>query len=106
MDRKRTSSIVQAKTAVDIPMIGSLNASTFGGWLAYARQIEEAGADALELNIYSIPSDPDIRGEDIEANYLSILAAIKAEVKIPVAVKLSPFFTNFAVRARGRPQRR
>ena len=73
---------------------------TFGGWMAYARQIEEAGADALELNIYSIPSDPDIRGEDIEAHYLTILAAIKAQLKIPVAVKLSPFFTNFARFAR------
>ncbi|HEY5991618.1 MAG TPA: dihydroorotate dehydrogenase-like protein [Candidatus Udaeobacter sp.] len=92
--------IARAKAAVDIPIIGSLNGSTFGGWLAYARQIEEAGADALELNIYSIPSDPDIRGEDIETHCLSILAAVKAEVKIPVAVKLSPFFTNFARFAR------
>ena len=92
--------IAQAKAAVHIPIIGSLNGSTFGGWLGYARRIEQAGADALELNIYSIPSDPDIRGEDIEAHYLSILAAIKAEVKIPVAVKLSPFFTNFARFAR------
>ena len=92
--------IAQAKAAVDIPIIGSLNGSTVGGWLAYARQIEQAGADALELNIYSIPSDPDISGEDIEAHYLSILAAIKAQVKIPVAMKLSPFFTNFARFAR------
>lgn len=92
--------IARAKAAVDIPIIGSLNGSTFGGWLAYARQIEEAGADAIELNIYSIPSDPDIRGEEIESHYLSILAAVKAEVKIPVAVKLSPFFTNFARFAR------
>ena len=92
--------LLQAKAAVDIPIIGSLNGSTFGGWLGYAQQIEQAGADALELNIYAIPSDPDIRGEDIEAHYLSILAAIKAEVKIPVAVKLSPFFTNFARFAR------
>jgi dihydroorotate dehydrogenase (fumarate) len=92
--------IARAKEAVDIPIIGSLNGSTLGGWLAYARQIEQAGADALELNIYSIPSDPDISGEDIEANYLSILAAIKAQVKIPVAMKLSPFFTNFARFAR------
>ena len=89
-----------AKSAVDIPIIASLNGSTLGGWLAYARQIEEAGADALELNIYSIPSDPDISGEDIEAHYLSILAAIKAQLKIPVAMKLSPFFTNFARFAR------
>ena len=92
--------ISQAKSAVDIPIIGSLNGSTFGGWLAYARQIEEAGADALELNIYSIPSDPDISGEDIEVHYLTILASIKAQLKIPVAMKLSPFFTNFARFAR------
>src|SRR4029453_1273792 len=96
--------ISQAKAAVDFPIIGSLNSSSFGGWLAYARQIEQAGADALELNIYSIPSDPDTSGEDIEAHYLSILAAIKAQLKIPVAMKLSPFFTNFA-RFSGRPAR-
>jgi dihydroorotate dehydrogenase (fumarate) len=87
--------IAQAKAAVDIPIIGSLNGATLGGWIAYARQIEEAGADALELNLYSIPSDPDVSGEDIETSYLTILAAIKAQLKIPVAVKLSPFFTNF-----------
>ncbi len=88
--------IAQAKAAVDIPIIGSLNGTTFGGWMTYARQIEEAGADALELNIYSIPSDPEVSGEDIETSYLTILASIKAQLKIPVAVKLSPFFTNFA----------
>jgi dihydroorotate dehydrogenase (fumarate) len=92
--------IAQAKAAVDIPIIGSLNGTTFGGWITYARQIEEAGADALELNIYSIPSDPEISGEDIETSYLTILASIKAQLKIPVAVKLSPFFTNFAQFAR------
>jgi dihydroorotate dehydrogenase (fumarate) len=92
--------IAQAKAAVDIPIIGSLNGTTFGGWLTYARQIEEAGADALELNVYSIPSDPEIRGEDIETHYLDILAAVKAQLKIPVAVKLSPFFTNFGRFAR------
>ncbi len=88
--------IAEAKAAVDIPIIGSLNGTTFGGWMTYARQIEEAGADALELNIYSIPSDPEVSGEDIETSYLTILAAIKAQLKIPVAVKLSPFFTNLA----------
>jgi dihydroorotate dehydrogenase (fumarate) len=92
--------IAQAKAAVDIPIIGSLNGTTFGGWMTYARQIEEAGADALELNIYSIPSDPEISGEDIETSYVTILASIKAQLKIPVAVKLSPFFTNFAQFAR------
>jgi dihydroorotate dehydrogenase (fumarate) len=92
--------IAQAKAAVDIPIIGSLNGTTFGGWMTYARQIEEAGADALELNIYSIPSDPEVSGEEIETSYLTILASIKAQLKIPVAVKLSPFFTNFARFAR------
>jgi dihydroorotate dehydrogenase (fumarate) len=92
--------IAQAKAAVDIPIIGSLNGTTFGGWMTYARQIEQAGADALELNIYSIPSDPEVSAEDIEASYLTILASIKAQLKIPVAVKLSPFFTNFAQFAR------
>jgi dihydroorotate dehydrogenase (fumarate) len=92
--------IAQAKAAVDIPIVGSLNGTTLGGWLAYAQQIERAGADALELNIYSVPSNPDISGDDIETHYLNILAAVKAELKIPVAVKLSPFFTNFARFAR------
>jgi dihydroorotate dehydrogenase (fumarate) len=92
--------IAQAKAAVAIPIIGSLNGTTFGGWTKYAREIEQAGADALELNIYSIPSDPEQSAEDIESQYLTILASIKAQVKIPVAVKLSPFFTNFAQFAR------
>jgi dihydroorotate dehydrogenase (fumarate) len=92
--------IAQAKAAVDIPVIGSLNGTTFGGWMTYARQIEQAGADALELNIYSIPSDPEVSAADIETGYLTILRSIKAQLKIPVAVKLSPFFTNFAQFAR------
>jgi dihydroorotate dehydrogenase (fumarate) len=92
--------IAQAKAAVDVPIIGSLNGTTFGGWMTYARQIEQAGADALELNIYSIPTDPELSGGEIETSYLTILASIKAQLKIPVAVKLSPFFTNFAQFAR------
>jgi dihydroorotate dehydrogenase (fumarate) len=92
--------ITQAKAALDIPVIGSLNGTTFGGWMKYARQIEQAGADALELNIYSIPSDPEVSAADIETSYLTILASIKAQLKIPVAVKLSPYFTNFAQFAR------
>jgi Dihydroorotate dehydrogenase len=92
--------IAQAKAAVDVPIIGSLNGRTFGGWMTYARQIEQAGADALELNIYSIPTDPELSGGEIETSYLTILASIKAQLKIPVAVKLSPFFTNFAQFAR------
>jgi len=92
--------IAKAKAAVEIPIIASLNGSTFGGWQTYARQIEQAGADALELNIYSLPTDPDRSAEDIEDSYLTILASVKGQVKIPVAVKLSPFFTTFARFAR------
>jgi dihydroorotate dehydrogenase (fumarate) len=88
--------IAEAKTAVAIPIIGSLNGTTFGGWMKYAREIEQAGADALELNIYSVQADPEQSAEEIEANYLTILASVKAQLKIPVAVKLSPFFTNFS----------
>jgi len=92
--------IAKAKAAVRIPIIGSLNGSTFGGWQRYARQIEQAGADALELNIYTVPTDPDRTAEDIETDYLTIVASIKALLKIPVAVKLSPFFTNLSRFAR------
>jgi dihydroorotate dehydrogenase (fumarate) len=92
--------IAKAKAAVNIPIIGSLNGATFGGWLKYAQAIEQAGADALELNIYSIPTDPDLSAEDIEQNYLAILASLKGQLKIPVAVKLSPYFTNLAQFAR------
>ncbi len=92
--------IAKAKAAVDIPIIGSLNGTTFGGWLKYAREIEQAGADALELNFYSVPSDPDVTAEDIEEGYLTILTSVKGQVKIPVAIKISPFFTNLARFAR------
>ena len=84
------------KKAVTIPIIASLNGSTKGGWLGYARQIQQAGADALELNIYSIPVDPDVTGEQVEQRYVEIIQAIKAEVQIPVAVKLGPYFSSMA----------
>jgi dihydroorotate dehydrogenase (fumarate) len=86
----------QAKATLDIPIIGSLNASSVGGWVEYARHIQAAGADALELNIYWIPTDPDLSGAEVEAQYLDILLQVKAQVTIPVAVKLSPFFSNMA----------
>ena len=92
--------IVAAKAAVAIPVIASLNGSTLGGWTDYAKQIEQAGADALELNIYWIPTDPEVRASDVEARYLEILEHVKAVVSIPVAVKLSPFFSSFAHMAR------
>src|SRR5271165_165896 len=88
--------IARAKQAVDIPVIASLNGSSVGGWTAYAKAIQQAGADALELNIYHIPTDMDLTSIQVEQTYLDILKAVKSVVTIPVAVKLSPFFTNFA----------
>ena len=88
--------IQQAKAAVQIPVIASLNGSTLGGWTSFAKRIEEAGADALELNIYNIPTDLNLSGAAVEQTYLDIVKAVKASVKIPVAVKLSPFFSNMA----------
>jgi dihydroorotate dehydrogenase (fumarate) len=88
--------IAKAKAACKVPIIASLNGSSAGGWTQYAKGIEQAGADALELNIYYIPTDMNLTSTQVEQTYLDILKAVKKEVKIPVAVKLSPFFTNFA----------
>jgi dihydroorotate dehydrogenase (fumarate) len=88
--------IRKAKEAVDIPIIASLNGATLGGWAKYAKQIEQAGADAIECNIYFIPTNPDISGPEIEKTYIDILREVKISVHIPVAVKLSPFFSNMA----------
>ncbi|MEL6270457.1 MAG: dihydroorotate dehydrogenase-like protein [Chloroflexota bacterium] len=86
--------IQAAKAAVDVPIIASLNGSTMGGWTAFAKQIEEAGADALELNIYNIPTDIDTTGAQVEAGYMEIARAVRAAVDIPISVKLSPFFSS------------
>ena len=88
--------IAKAKKAVRMPVIASLNGSSAGGWTDYAKGIQQAGADALELNIYYIPTDMKLTSSQIEQTYLDILKAVKSVVTIPVAVKLSPFFTNFA----------
>src|SRR5689334_16339992 len=88
--------IRKAKAAVSIPVIASLNGATMGGWTGYARQIEQAGADALECNIYTIPTNPDVTSAQVEENYLEIVRAVRAAVTIPVAVKLSPFFSSMA----------
>jgi len=88
--------IRKAKESVDIPIIASLNGSTVGGWTQYAAQIEQAGADALECNIYFIPTDPNVTGAAIEETYIEIVRAVKSATNIPVAVKLSPFFSNMA----------
>jgi len=86
--------IRKAKQALKIPIIASLNGTTKGGWLGYAKQMQQAGADALELNIYYIPVDPKITGEQVERTYIDLVEAVKAEVRIPVAVKLGPYFSS------------
>jgi dihydroorotate dehydrogenase (fumarate) len=88
--------IRRAKEAVDIPIIGSLNGASVGGWTDYAALIEEAGADALELNIYYVPTNIEVSGLEVERLYLEILSAVRQAVTIPVAVKLSPFFSSTA----------
>ncbi len=88
--------LARAKAAVGIPIIASLNGCSLGGWTDYAQQIEQAGVDALELNIYRIPTDMELEASSVEQEYLDILKAVKARVNIPVAVKVSPFFSNFA----------
>jgi dihydroorotate dehydrogenase (fumarate) len=93
--------IRQAKEAVGIPVIGSLNGVTTGGWTRYAKLIEEAGADALELNVYLIPTRTNLTSDGVENTYLEILREVKAQVKIPVAMKLGSFFSalpNMAAR--------
>jgi dihydroorotate dehydrogenase (fumarate) len=89
------------KGAVGIPVIGSLNGISSGGWIEYAKEIEQAGADALELNIYNIPTNLETTSVELEDGYISLVRDIRATVEIPIAVKLSPFFTalpNFARR--------
>lgn len=88
--------IRKAKAAVDIPIIASLNGATLGGWTKYARQVEQAGADAIECNLYSIPTNTEILGSEIESSYSDILREVKTSVHIPVSAKLSPYFSNFA----------
>jgi dihydroorotate dehydrogenase (fumarate) len=88
--------IQKAKEAVDIPVIASLNGATVGGWAKFAKAIEQAGADALECNIYYIPTNPDQKSAEVEQTYIDIVWAVKSAISIPVAVKISPFFTNFA----------
>lgn len=88
--------IRRAKESVQIPIIGSLNGVSTGGWVEYARMIEEAGADALELNIYYIPTDPALTGAEVEQMYLDVVHDVKANISIPLAVKVGPYFSSFA----------
>jgi dihydroorotate dehydrogenase (fumarate) len=84
----------QLKQAVQIPVIGSLNGVTSGGWIEYAAQMEQAGADAIELNIYYLPGDPEVSSAEIESEYIALVRDVCAQITIPVAVKLTPFFTS------------
>ncbi len=92
--------IAALKKSVNIPVIGSLNGVSTGGWVKYAKNIEQAGADALELNIYYIATNPNLTGSEIETMYVDVLTEVKKNVKIPVAMKLSPFFTSMSNVAR------
>jgi dihydroorotate dehydrogenase (fumarate) len=86
--------IFKAKAALSIPVIASLNGYSPGGWVRYAREMEQAGADALELNMYFVATDPNMSGRAIEDMYVELLSEVKSHVKIPIGVKLSPFFTS------------
>lgn len=93
--------VEKAKKALEIPVIASLNCCAPGSWTGYARDIEQAGADALEVNLYAVEADPRSSSADVEARYLDVVRAVRAAVKIPIAVKLSPYFTalgHFAAR--------
>jgi hypothetical protein len=92
--RPYLSLLERAAVAVDIPVIGSLNGVTPGGWTSYARDMQDAGAAAIELNIYYIPGDPHITGREVEQRHIDILRRVKAAVSVPVAVKLSPHFSS------------
>ncbi len=86
--------IRKAKKSLQVPVIASLNGHSHGGWVSYARLMQDAGADAIELNIYELPSNPEVSGAAVEAQYLNIVRGVKDSVKIPVSVKISPFFSS------------
>ena len=89
-----------SKKELEIPVIGSLNGTSAGGWVRYARLIQDAGADALELNVYFVASDPDETGERVERRYLDLVAQVRGSVTIPLAVKVGPYFSSMANMAR------
>jgi len=92
--------IRKSKEAVNIPIIASLNGTTIGGWTEYAKKMEDAGADAIELNSYKLATDLSLDAKAIEDNYINILKAVKSTVSIPVAYKISPFFTSLPAMAK------
>lgn len=88
------------KKEIRIPVIGSLNGSSIGGWVKYARRIEDAGADALELNVYFVAADPAMTGEEVEQRYVDLVAEVRSSVRIPLAVKIGPYFSSVGNLAR------
>jgi len=94
------SLVERAKKALDIPVIASLNCCAPGSWTGYAKEIASAGADALEVNLYAVEADPEVSGAEVEKRYLDIVRELRAAVKVPLAVKLSPYFTSLAHMAR------
>jgi dihydroorotate dehydrogenase (fumarate) len=90
------AALAKVKASVAVPIIASLNASSVGGWVTNARRIQDAGADALELNVYHVAADPERSAADMEASDLDLIAAVRASITIPLAVKLSPFYSAFA----------
>lgn len=96
--------IQKIKSVVSMPVIGSLNGISTGGWIEYAKKIEQAGADALELNMYYIPTDADLTSQELEKNYIDLVSDVKKHINIPLAVKLSPFFTSLPSLAKGLEQ--
>ena len=86
--------VSRARAAVDIPIIASLNGVSRSGWVDYAQQIQQAGAQAIELNVYFLPTDLALSGAEVEQRHIAILAAVKQAVSIPVAIKLSPYFSS------------
>ena len=91
---KYLSHLKQVKEAVDIPVIGSLNGVSAGAWVEYARKIEAAGADALELNIYYLPFETNLTSEDLEDTYVNFVSQVRSKINIPLAVKIGPYFTG------------
>lgn len=92
--------IEEAKKAVKIPIIASLNGTSRGGWIRYAKLMQDAGADALELNVYFIAADTEMTGQQVESQYLELVAAVKQSVSIPLAVKVGPYFSSPGYMAR------
>ena len=88
--------IAAAKKAVKIPIVASLNGASRGGWVSYAKMMQDAGADALELNVYFVAADPDMTGRDVESRYLELVANVKESISIPLAVKVGPYFSAMA----------